>query len=212
MGQGMELTPFNQGALLSGLADPQARRGVCVALCDRWLTLMKQANARTPEDRMDSLRKSLQASIGYQKSYAQLRAEKDREAARKHMGKKLGLEFEGLTRVEKRLAGEAGMVTRLERDVETPGASVAWTLAFPAGRHAIAAVHNMSAVTTNIHRFTLHVFDPNLGEYVGTVQELPAIVADMFRRIPDYKLVTSIDRAEDVSGGAETGEDDPFKW
>jgi hypothetical protein len=208
----MDLTPFNQGALLAGVADPQARGGVCVALCDRWLSLMKQANARSPEDRMDSLRKTLQASIGYQKTYGELRAAKDRDAARKHMGKKLGLEFEGLTRVEKRLAGEAGMVARLARDVEAPGASMGWTLAFPAGRHAIAAVHNVSSISTNIHRFTLHVFDPNLGEYVGTLQELPAIVADMFRRIPDYRLVTAIDRTEDTSGGAEASAEDRFTW
>lgn len=161
---------------------------------------------------MDSLRKTLQASIGYQKTYGELRAAKDRDAARKHMGKKLGLEFEGLTRVEKRLAGEAGMVSRLARDVEAPGASMSWTLAFPAGRHAIAAVHNVSSISANIHRFTLHVFDPNLGEYVGTLQELPAIVADMFRRLPDYRLVTAIDRSEDVSGGGDTTAEDRLKW
>ncbi len=35
------LTPFDQSNLLVGVADPRVRDGICVALCDYWLALMK---------------------------------------------------------------------------------------------------------------------------------------------------------------------------
>lgn len=209
------LTPFNQGAVLAQVPDKEVRRGVCAALCYMWLDLMRDATARRPEDRMDSLRATISMAIRRQRSYSEMARAKGREAGRKFLAKSFGMEFEELTRIERRFTGKIGMVLRMQKDLEPPGARMIWRLSFHGGdAHALAGTHGMETICTNIHRRSVHVFDPNIGEYVGQVQDIPGIVDDMFRRIPYYDRVETMDRRAVTLSGDDAEEDeektDPF--
>jgi hypothetical protein len=210
-----KLTPFNQGAVLGQVPDAEVRRGVCAALCDMWMNLMRDATARRPEDRMDSLRATISMTIRKQRSYGELVRAKGREAGRKFLGKGLGMEFEELTRIERRFTGKTGMVLQMQEDLKLPGAKMSWSLLFQGGgAHALAGNHYMEAISTNFHRRSVHVFDPNIGEYVGQVQDIPGIVDDMFRRKPGYNRVDTMERRTVTLAGddAEEAEEktDPF--
>ncbi len=191
----MRLTPFNQGDLLKGVNHPDLRGGICVALCDHWLALMRDSRARTPEERMDLLKQRSGAAMEYQFFYSGWRQDTGREEARARMGQRLGHSFEGQTRIMRAFVGFDGMVERMERDLAEPGAAVTWTMALPGmGRHAIAGYHSKESITTNIHRFARHLFDPNVGEIVGNPQEMRAMVRELFRLVPDYNCITELDR------------------
>ncbi len=205
----MHLTPFNQNAMLSRLQDPDARRGACAALADMWLTLMEDATARSPEERMDSLRSTISFAIRRQAEYRDAFRRRGRDAARRELDERFGFGVEEQTRIERRFTGRAGMVMRMREDLELPGARASWSLIWPGGAHAIAGVHNASRVTTNVMRVSLHLFDPNLGEYVGQLHEVPAIVDDMFQRVRPYSRIETMERR--FVDAPEADEEDRFK-
>lgn len=189
------LVSFNQGAVLGQIPDREVRRGVCAALCDMWMDLMRDAKARQPEDRMDSLRATISMTIRRQKSYREQVRAKGREAGRRFLDKGFGMEFEELTRVERRFTGRTGMVLQIQKDLELPGARMGWSLIFHGrGAHALAGCNNFAEISTNVMQRSVHVFDPNIGEYVGQSQDIPGMVDDMFRRIPGYDRVETMER------------------
>ncbi|MFN6954393.1 MAG: hypothetical protein ACK4PG_06305 [Acetobacteraceae bacterium] len=203
-----QLAAFNQGAVLGQIPDPAVRRGVCAALCDMWINLMQDARARKPEDRMDSLRATISMTIRRQKSYKEQVREKGRQAGREFLSRGFGMEVEEQTRILRRFTGRTGMVLQMQKDLEVPGARVGWSLLFHGGgAHALAGCNEFTMITTNIMRRTVHLFDPNIGEYVGQPQDVPAIVDDMFRRIPGYNRVETMERRV-VTVLGEDGEDD----
>ena len=59
------LTPFDQSNLLVGVADPRVRDGICVALCDYWLALIKANTTRTPRERITELTRQAGSAIMY---------------------------------------------------------------------------------------------------------------------------------------------------
>lgn len=192
------LTPFSQGHLLKGVSDPVVKGGVCVALCDYWLALMKAHTTRTPRERMTMLRTHAASVIQYQKSYAQRRRTLGRSEARAQMGRQLGHRFEDQTMVLRAFVGMQGVRARMSDDLDQLGAAATWTMAMPgAGRHAIAGFRGLKSVTSNIHIASLHVFDPNVGEYVGTLQELDGILRHLFQQFPEYALVSEVNRTTD---------------
>jgi hypothetical protein len=198
----MERTPFSQTEWLDVLAkfgdaeaaSPESQAGVCFGLCLLWLKMMDESLYRSPRERMRALGRNFKQAVGWQARYTLLARSLGVPLAREAMGRTAGLGFEEQTVVERRLAGKTGMVMRMQRDLEPPGAGAMWSLSFPIGAHALAGRNTFSAVTTNIHIRTIHVFDPNLGEYVGQPQEIPDIVEDMFRRIPAYGSVKEMSR------------------
>ncbi len=190
-----ELAPFNQGQLLTGITDPVLKGGICVALCDHWLALMKAPTTRTPAERMAALRAQSGSAMHYQKSYAEQRVAVGREEARARTGAALGHDFSDQTTVVRVFVGMAGIRDRMARDLANLGDAATWTMALcGAGRHAIAGYRGLTSITSNMHRAALHIFDPNVGEYVGTQQELDGILRDLFRRVPAYELITELSR------------------
>lgn len=193
-----KLTPFSQGDLLKGISDPAVKGGVCVALCDYWLALMKAPTTRTPRERMTVLRTNAPGIAQYQKSYAQQRQTRGRTDARADMARSLGHDFAEQTLVMRALVGMEGIRRRMSADLDQLGAAATWTMAMPgAGRHAIAGFRGLESLTSNIHRAALHVFDPNIGEYVGTLQELDGILQHLFQQFPEYRLVSEVARTTD---------------
>lgn len=194
------LTKFNQGDLLVGVSDPWVKGGICVALCDHWLALMKDTNSRTPPERMAQLQQYAGRAMTYQKAYGQQRRTKGREEARADMGKQLGHDFADQTTIMRVMVGFDGILARMTKDLGAIGSAVTWTMALPGvGRHAIAGYRGLESLTTNMHRASLHIYDPNVGEYVGTLQELNGILRDLFKRIPEYALINELSRTTDES-------------
>lgn len=193
-----KLTSFNQGSLLTGVSDPAVKGGVCVALCDYWLALMKAPTTRTPRERMTLLQANASSVMQYQKSYVLERRIRGRVDARADMGRGLGHNFEQQTTIMRRMVGMEGLRRRMSADLDQLGAAVTWTMAMPgAGRHAIAGFRGLESLTSNIHRAALHIFDPNIGEYVGTLQELDPMLRHLFQQIPAYALVSEVSRTTD---------------
>ena len=189
------LTPFDQGTLLAGVSDPAIRNGICVALCDLWLHLIRDSTARSPRERIAAIRARAGQAMQYQRGYGQRRAALGRAEARAQMGRGLGHDFEEQTVVLSRCVGVEGMHARMARDLEELGAAVTWTIDVPGwGRHALAGFRGLSSITNNMHRASVHVFDPNIGEYVCEPQQLRAVLRDLFRRDPNYARATEIAR------------------
>jgi len=189
------LTHFNQSDLLKGVTDPLVRGGICVALCDAWLALIRGHTARTPSERMDQLRITAPSAMSYQRDYLTARDTQGREAARAQVGARLGHRFEERTVVTESIVGKAGIRATMARDLSEFGAAACWTMEMPGvGRHAIAGYRGLLSMMSNVHAASLHIFDPNLGEYVGGLGELDLILQDLFGRIPMYGLVSELNR------------------
>jgi hypothetical protein len=189
------LTPFSQGALLRDAAtDPITRQGVCVALCDYWLTLIKRNYNASPSDRLRQLQTSLSDIIKHQQRYAHLRAQHGREEARRQVGDRLGLDYNDQTMIMKAPNGMSGIRQKLAADIHFPGAAATWSLRFANGHgHAIAGFCGISGKQP-IVKFRLHVFDPNIGEYIGELQELDEILRDLLNKFPKYSTVEGVHR------------------
>jgi len=189
------LTPFNQGELLVGVVDPAVRNGICVALCDLWLNLIRDSTARTPRERLAAIRAGAAKARQYQAAYGQRREIFGRVEARQQMGGRLGHDFDEQTVVMARCVGQEGMEARMARDLETFGAAVTWTIVVPGwGRHALAGFRGLESISTNMHRASVHVFDPNIGEYVCESHQIRAVLSDLFQRDPNYARVSEIAR------------------
>jgi len=189
------LTPFDQATLLTGVTDPVLRGGICVALSDRWLAFMKDNTYRNPRERLAALTAQRDAALLYQEAYAFLRDVKGREDARTELGRSVGHEYEHQTTVMRLHIGMKGVRERMMADLGEIGAAVTWTMAIPGlGRHAIAGYRGLVSIMNNMHKASLHIFDPNVGEYVGELAQLDGILRDLFRRVPAYQGIMELTR------------------
>jgi hypothetical protein len=198
----MRLAPFDQSVWLGVMADiakqqdacAPAEHGMCLGLCILWLRQMQDPTRRTPTERMDALRSQLHLAVTLQAKYeaealkAAVTASKDAALAAglSKAGGRFGLSFEEQTVVQPARVGMIGMLRRMQQDLEEPNSRVLWGFAGEPGAHAIAAVNNSGKDQTTTDRGTIHVFDPNNGEYVFQMQELPMVVQDMHRHCPFY--------------------------
>lgn len=189
------LTPFNQSDLLRDVIDPVIRGGICVGLCDHWLAIVKDTVAHTPDVRMAMLRAVAPNAMSYQEAYARARASVGRVEARTGMARSLGHAYEEQTQVMRGMVGMDGIRKRMADDLRRFGASATWTMQLPGiGRHAVAGYHGLVSLTDNMHQSSIYIFDPNLGEYAGTVQQIDLILRDMFARCPGYVTITDLHR------------------
>jgi hypothetical protein len=189
------LTPFDQATLLTGITDPVLRGGICVALSDRWLAFMKESRLRTPQERLAALRAQAGSAMLYQEAYAWLRAAQGREEARTNLGRTVGHEYEHQTTIMRISVGMTGLRERMMADLDELGAAVTWTMVIPGwGRHAIAGFRGLVSIMNNMHKASLHIFDPNVGEYVGELEQLDGILRDLFRRVPEYQGIMELTR------------------
>jgi hypothetical protein len=189
------LAPFSQDVHLRSVKDPVLRNGVCVALCDHWLTIIKRFRDLPPVNRMRMLAQRIPEAFRHQQAYALRRAAVGRDAARREAGARLGLDYEAQTTVMRACVGMVGIRARLAADLGRIGAAATWSMRFAGGGgHAIAGFRGLVPVSGNVHRVSIHVFDPNIGEYAGELGELDAILADLFGRFPLYATVNEVHR------------------
>lgn len=185
------LTPFSQSELVAGTTQ---RKGICVALCDLWLRLIKLNPGEDPHGRLGQLRLMIPQALHYQDNYAGLRAIRGRTAARQQVAGNLGLHYVEQTTVSRRQSGMSGIRQKLASDIGYPGAAATWTLEFEGGsRHAVAGFCGIGGQEP-ILRLILHLFDPNVGEYRGELRELNSILDDLLGRFPVYHTVKSVCR------------------
>lgn len=184
------LAGFQQARLL-----PKDDPGVCIALCDLWLDSFLRKPKVDPPDRMTYLMTSIGQARSHQQAYTGLRAQHGPTAARQQQGGTLGLDYDEQTTVTRAGAGRTGMIKRVGEDLRPLGAAATWSMRFDGGGgHAIAGVNRLERITSNIAQSTLHVFDPNVGEYMGTPDLIADILGDLFKRFPIYGSVKEIRR------------------
>jgi hypothetical protein len=190
------LTSFSQSDLLHGVTDPVLQQGICVALCDFWLTAIRHRNNETPAQRLDYLWQNRGRAMSHQTRYAAQRAQLGPQAARTAKGAELGLDYEHQTTIMRLNLSAEEIRARLAADLRPLGGGATWTMRFAkGGGHAIAGFHGIVSLTGNIHQNRYHLFDPNLGEYVGAIQDLDAMLQDLFGRFPIYATTAEIRRA-----------------
>ena len=49
----------------------------------------------------------------------------------------------------------------------------------------------------NMHQLTLYLFDPNIGEYMGTLRDLETMIQDLLGRFPLYLTAVEVRRTTD---------------
>jgi hypothetical protein len=134
----------------------------------------------------------------HQKHYNFLRNQLGREEARRKVGSPLGLAYEDQTTILRARNGMHGIRAKLGADLGEPAAAATWTLRFPDGNgHAIAGFRGLVSVSRTVHRATVHIFDPNIGEYAGELADLDPILTDLFAKIPDYATITEVSRTSE---------------
>jgi hypothetical protein len=154
---------------------------------------MKVDSDNTPEQRLQWLEYQIWPIIRQQQQYNRERGQQGRNAAQLNLGARHNLAYDPdqtvIAAVPPNLNAVAGMTNlknRFKADIGRPGKATAWSLRFVrGGGHAIAGFCNLTAIPTGL-RYQLHVFDPNIGEYLGTLQEIDAILDNLFRR-PFYQ-------------------------
>ena len=189
---------FSQGQLLSQVADPSAKGGVCVALCDLWLQSIKANSAASPSARMAALAGRVNDAVAHQKLYAQQRAQIGRFPARAEAGRRMGLDYEEQTTIMRVSVGMSGIFAKLSPDLKRIGAGATWSLRFSNGDgHALSGFSGLTSFTNTMHRQQLYVFDPNIGQYTGAIRDLNDILKDIFKRVPLYNTVVEVSRVSE---------------
>lgn len=198
------LDRFSQGAILQSLpfSDYLTRNGICVALCDYWLAMIKDQPNESPAARLERLhRQHFAQAMNHQRQYAVVRAQHGREEGRRMVGQQVGLNYHDQTMIMRALIGIRGIREKMAADISRIGAAATWTLRFAdGGGHAIAGFCGLSGQQPYM-KMRLHVFDPNIGEYTGELQELDAILNDLLNKFPDYQTITDVHRTSEEGWG-----------
>lgn len=205
----IRLAHFDQGKLLQNRLNVpiEAQNGVCVALCDLWLFLMKSAQYQhlSPEQRMEKLasEQGMNYAINYQQQYSYNRQFLGRESGRNQSAAQLGHRFdpEGTVVMKSPFAHDpdplGNIKQRLKLDLKTIGSYATWSLRFSGGGgHALAGASNLRS-NGPIHTITVNIFDPNIGEYSGDWVEADQILDDILSHFPNlYGQVFEVKRGQ----------------
>jgi hypothetical protein len=192
-----KLIPFQQSDLLKNEHDADLKHGICVALSDHWLKLIRESNTQTPENRLIELTRFLPAARHYQLDYSKDRAKIGRIDARRKVGETLGLNYSEQTTILKSFIGIVGIKARMKADISSPGKAATWTLRFDDGSgHAIAGFCGIESIPVGF-RYRIHIFDPNIGEYTGALEEVDTMLHDLLHKFPIYKTLVHVHRLED---------------
>src|SRR5436190_18026668 len=114
------------------------------------------------------------------------------------MGQQLGHDFQQHTTVMLAMVGAVGLRQRLAADLAQLGVGATWSLRFPDDTgHAIAGYYGMVSKLENMHQLTLYLFDPNIGEYMGTLRDLETMIQDLLGRFPLYLTAVEVRRTTD---------------
>lgn len=201
------LAPFDQGRLLQNRLNVpiEAQNGVCVALCDLWLFLMKSEKYRhlSAEQRMEKLasQQGMDYAINYQQQYSYNRHFLGRETGRNVSAAQLGHSFDpdGTVVMKSPFTSDplSNIKQRLKMDLKTIGSYATWSLRFSGGGgHALAGISNLRS-NGPIHTITVNIFDPNIGEYSGDWIEADQILDDILSHFPSlYGQVFEVKRGQ----------------
>ncbi len=195
------LDPFSQGRILQAmpLTDAVTRNGICVALCDYWLALIKMDPNESPSSRLQQLVQYFPQAMNHQRQYSVVRAQHGRNEGRRMVGGQVGLDYNEQTTLMRAMVGMRGIREKLAADISRIGAASTWSLRFMGGGgHAIAGFCGLSGQQPYM-KMRLHVFDPNIGEYTGELRELDTILNDLLTRFPLYQTVTDVHRTSEDS-------------
>lgn len=191
--------PFQQEALLKQrLWEAHhlgVQNGVCVAICDYWLALIKNKPGQSAAERMAYITQNFNAVMYHQNSYLNLRQSHGRNQARKMVGGSIGLDYDmDKTMIMRRFMTMDHIAERIKNDVKVPGDAATWSLRFPMGGHAIAGFCNIVG-QDNIHRIVVHIFDPNYGECQTTTGNVVKAVKNLLQANDMYRSTTHVFRA-----------------
>jgi hypothetical protein len=153
---------------------------MCVGFCDYWLNLIYAKPDEPAEIRLRTLAAKLSEVRKYHKQYANLRPWLGRNSARETVGAGLQLSYEEQTMLIERLAGLEGIKARMIRDLSSWGRGATWTIATDNMRHALAGFCGIRRLEYHGMEMRMHLFDPNLGEFIGAIGELEKILAQLF--------------------------------
>jgi hypothetical protein len=189
------IATFSQADLLRAETDAELRAGICVALCDIWLQSFLSKPKVDAHHRMAFLATSMAEAKAHQKSYNQLRTTQGRDEARRTVGQQRDLDYDAQTTVVRLNVGMDGIRDKIASDLSAFGSAATWSLRFAkGGGHAIAGVNRIESKTGNIWKSFAHIFDPNIGEYVGPFASLPEILTDLFQKFPIYADTAEVHR------------------
>jgi hypothetical protein len=190
------LEPFSQARLLQGEQDKAVAGGVCAALCDHWLRAWLDHPTGRPADRLSQLAGKWTQIKLHQRSYGVDRHAHGPEVARQVSGARVGVGYDvDRTQIVMNAVGFSGLKGVILRDIGRIASSATWSLRFSGGGgHALAGSCGFQATTGNIGTMVVHLFDPNIGEYVTPLRHASDILDDMFRRIPLYQTVEYVTR------------------
>lgn len=205
------LAPFAQKQILDQqkIICNNTRYGVCVALCDHWLALVREGGT-TAEARMAQLAEPGRFAkvMGHQRIYQHLRNRDGRATARKAVGAQVGIVYDRgeKTSITERsfgaeqhpkvlVLGVDALQACLREDLRGFFQGATWTLRFRGGGgHAIAGFCSLRSPTNNFHVQHLHIFDPNLGEYEGGWGDLLGMLGALMGPQGIYHDVVEIHR------------------
>ena len=190
------LTSFSQAAQLQFQAvDDATRNGICVGLCDFWLSLIKRFPEMPPDQRLQQLCDNFEQPMNHQRNYAYLRRQYGRGPAREQVGRELGLNYDTENTMLLRVCLDMSSIrAKLAADIGCIGSGATWTLRFSDGTgHAIAGFCGVEGQEP-IMRLTSHVFDPNIGEYAGLFPELDDMLFDLLSKFPLYQTIVEVNR------------------
>jgi hypothetical protein len=195
-----ELQHFSQSRLIEQYKDlaeaHQGAHGVCAMLCIRWLSDIKNDYKVTPKKRLQYISDDFPAIIRGHGNYSNLRKVLSREAALNSIGKNMGLEYDpDGTVILDQNDSMKNIRDNIKRDVAKFGHGAHWSLQFTKGRHAIAGFCGITSQGSMIHHMALHIFDPNIGEYVCDYSNIDNVLIDLFNKFSLYKTTSNIARA-----------------
>lgn len=173
------------------------QNGVCVAVCDYWLALIKSNPTQSAADRLAYITHNFNAVMAHQNTYQQFRGALGREQARERVGRDAGLAYDtNKTMIMRRFMSMDHIVDRIRNDVMQPGDAATWSLRFPMGGHAIAGFCNIES-QGNIHKFMVHIFDPNYGECQTDFGDASRAIKSLLHANDMYRSTLHVFRASE---------------
>ncbi len=171
------------------------QNGVCVAVCDYWLALIKNNPEQSAAERLAYITRHFDSVMQHQNVYANLRHAYGRNAAREMVGQAVGLDYDtDKTMILRQFLSMDHIAERIKNDVKFPGDAATWSLRFPMGGHAIAGFCNIKG-SGNIHQIVVHLFDPNYGECQTVPGNVIPAVKSLLQSNDMYRSTTHVFRA-----------------
>jgi hypothetical protein len=189
---------FSQGQILTeervkSELDEYTRHGICRALCTRWLGRIRRDYGESPRDRLDNLSADFVRIMQEQRAYQKRKQVVGAEEALRESGRKQGLGYDmDHTMIMRKGKPMSEVRARIIDDIKCFDAAANWALELgDQGRHAIAGYCGIVR-DGPFGRLTLHIFDPNFGEFWGDMQEIDGVLEDVLSRAPVYAELTEI--------------------